>query len=110
WTGLVVLGLIAAIAQFRHDRASRILLAWLASIFIPLLVIGNRQPHYLLPMMPPLMILVGRTIDGLLRRDARLAPRRAVAPIFYSTLIVLALAAVAIALTAPAPSGPINAF
>src|SRR6185503_16353005 len=39
------------------------LLMWAVSILLPLCVIGNKQFHYLLPLMPPLMILVGWLLD-----------------------------------------------
>src|SRR5207244_3395993 len=106
WTAFMILGLIAAIAHFRHDQAPRVLLAWITSIFIPLLLVGNKQQHYLLPLMPPLMILVGRMLDAILRHDRDLAPPRAVAPLLYATLIVFAAGAVAIIFR----SKPINTF
>lgn len=36
---------------------------WALSIFVPLCAIGNKQFHYLLPLMPPVMILVGWLLD-----------------------------------------------
>lgn len=36
---------------------------WGLSILVPLCAIGNKQFHYLLPLMPPVMILVGWLLD-----------------------------------------------
>lgn len=50
-------------------------LIWCAVILIPLCIIRNKQPHYLLPMMPPVMLLTGWWLDRALRvgTAARLA-------------------------------------
>ena len=50
------------------------LIAWPLVIFVPLCLIGNKQFHYLLPMMPPLMILVGRFLDRSIPNEGRRVP------------------------------------
>jgi hypothetical protein len=39
------------------------LAAWFTAIALPLCVAGNKQSHYLIPLMPVLMIMAGRMID-----------------------------------------------
>lgn len=62
WTGVVLVGLFDAVRRWKLDRSSRLVLIWAIAIALPLCVIGNKQPHYLLPLMPPLMLLGGRVI------------------------------------------------
>ena len=75
WTGFVLLALLAAWSH-RKDARIQILLLWLASILIPLLIIPQRQVHYLLPAMPPLLLLAGWSIDLALRCGTGFQPVR----------------------------------
>ncbi len=59
WSGVLPLALIDAVRRWRGDRRLRMLLIWCAAILLPLCCIGNKQPHYLLPLIPPMMILIG---------------------------------------------------
>jgi 4-amino-4-deoxy-L-arabinose transferase-like glycosyltransferase len=59
WTGFAIAAIVAACTQFRAEPQVRPILLWAASVFVPLLVIGQRQFHYLLPMMPALAVLNG---------------------------------------------------
>jgi 4-amino-4-deoxy-L-arabinose transferase-like glycosyltransferase len=101
WTGLVVLGAIWGICimlftLFGHysgwndrfgwmykdrgeesatrDHAVRTLICWSAAIFIPLLLGGNKQNHYLVPMMPPLAMLAAYALCRGLAPDCKEAP------------------------------------
>lgn len=48
----------------REDREGLIwLYAWGMSVLIPLMFWGNKQPHYLLAMIPAMMLAVGWVID-----------------------------------------------
>lgn len=62
WTGFVILALMAALVALQDVR-NRILMIWLGCILVPLLVIQQRQFHYLLPAMPPLMMQAARFVD-----------------------------------------------
>ena len=59
WTPLVIIALIAAVRQFGASLRVRILLAWVLSAYVPLEIAMQKQEHYLLPLMPGLMLLVG---------------------------------------------------
>jgi 4-amino-4-deoxy-L-arabinose transferase-like glycosyltransferase len=59
WVGLVVLAVIGSVRQWTLDSRLRFILIWAASILLPLCCIGNKQIHYLLPLMMPLMVLTG---------------------------------------------------
>ncbi|HEY7089078.1 MAG TPA: glycosyltransferase family 39 protein, partial [Tepidisphaeraceae bacterium] len=62
WTGVLPLALIDAIQNWKRDAQVRMLLIWSTAIFLPLCIIGNKQGHYLLPLIPPLMLLIGRML------------------------------------------------
>ena len=57
WTPLVILALVAAGRQLRSSLRVRILLAWVLSVLVPLEIALQKQEHYLLPLMPGLMLL-----------------------------------------------------
>jgi 4-amino-4-deoxy-L-arabinose transferase-like glycosyltransferase len=59
WIGLAVLAAVASIRKWTIDGRLRFLLIWGAAIFVPLCCVGNKQEHYLLPLMMPLMLLTG---------------------------------------------------
>jgi 4-amino-4-deoxy-L-arabinose transferase-like glycosyltransferase len=72
WTGVLPLAIVDAIAKWRGDSRIRFVLIWCISILLPLCLIGNKQGHYLLPVIPPMMILVGRIIVLATRPQHRL--------------------------------------
>ncbi len=62
WIVFCLLTLVGLIQILRRQTAShelKLLIAWLLAIALPLCMTGNKQVHYLLPLMPPLMILAG---------------------------------------------------
>lgn len=75
---LVMIGALVAGAWHWRDRRVAGMLLWFAVIFIPLLFLPNRQFHYLMPLMPPAMILVGWWLDWVLAqprlREGRMVP------------------------------------
>ena len=64
WTGVVAVAVVAATFHWRSDRRLRGLLAWAATVFLPLCFWGNKQPHYLLPLLPPLMVIAGWLVSA----------------------------------------------
>jgi len=87
WSGLVVLGIAAAIRRWRVDLRARLLLLWIACIFIPLSVVAQKQDHYILPLLAPLAASVGWVLDRAVRKVDPQLPRATV-------LTMLATAAV----------------
>lgn len=63
WSGLVVLGIVGTIRQWKSDRVSRVLMIWLGSIFVPLCLPENKQNHYLVPLMPCCGALVAWAVE-----------------------------------------------
>jgi hypothetical protein len=63
WTGVMVLAIVEAIRRWRRDARLRGLLVWAVSVMLPLSVTGNKQPHYLMMVMPCFMVLVGWALD-----------------------------------------------
>lgn len=62
WSAFLPLALFDAIRRWKQDPVSRVLLIWLAAIFLPLCVNGNKQSHYLLMLTPPMMMLIARLL------------------------------------------------
>jgi len=76
WTGLMILGVIFAIRDWRREPAARTALLWLAVILLPLCIIRNRQNHYLVPLTPALAMLAAYAVEKGLQigtRDAKAA-------------------------------------
>ncbi|MDB5321405.1 MAG: family glycosyltransferase [Phycisphaerales bacterium] len=76
WTLLVILGIAQCVIRWRRDAKIRGLLLWTLAVLLPLCVAGNKQSHYLLPAMPPLILLGARMADLALRRSAATRLRR----------------------------------
>jgi 4-amino-4-deoxy-L-arabinose transferase-like glycosyltransferase len=91
WTALFPVAVFESARRFRTDARCRALILWLLAIALPLCVAGNRQNHYLLPLMPPIMILVGWLVGSVLDR--------AIAWVI-ATVIVFSAAPVAILIAA----------
>jgi hypothetical protein len=83
---------VIAIKGGWRDERVRGLLLWAAAIFVPLCVWGNKQAHYLLPLLPPLMILVGWLVDRTLGSDPPAGVVKWVRRVWLGT-VVLCLAA-----------------
>jgi 4-amino-4-deoxy-L-arabinose transferase-like glycosyltransferase len=101
----------------RADKAARapwaqspqaVLLVWMAAIIVPLCILPQKQFHYLLPMMPPIMILVGWALD-LASRDPRHVPKVLAAAI-DGTLLGTLLAVPGVLIAAHHVAGTIRLF
>jgi 4-amino-4-deoxy-L-arabinose transferase-like glycosyltransferase len=96
WSALASLAAVAAAQRARADARLRALLVWVASILVPLCAWGNKQPHYLLPLLPPVALLVAwlvaRTLDEQGRAELGAWVKRA----WVATLVFLVLAAPAL--------------
>ena len=106
WSGL--LGLALAFAAWeRRDPRVRGLIIWVLVILVPLCLWGNKQPHYLLPILPPLMVLIGALVDrGLFGTDQRL--RGWTRGVLVATVVVVALAALVVPAIARSVRGKIT--
>lgn len=72
WLGLWPAGVILAWLNRRRPGAQAIL-CWAGATLLPLLFVRNRQIHYLMPAMPPLMLLSAWTVE---QAAKGVAPRR----------------------------------
>lgn len=70
WSALWIAGLIGAFRHWRSDPRLRGMAIWVSSILLPMFLWGNKQFHYLMFVMPPLMALVGWLLDQSLKPDA----------------------------------------
>ncbi len=79
-------------------RGLLIAYAWGSVVLVPLLFWGNKQPHYLLPMLPALMLATGWAIDRGLSGayQSMQAPIRAILQVMLATGVVAAIAMPAI--------------
>ena len=93
WTPLGLVVLWGAVTRWREDRRVRFALLWAASILGPLCLAGNKQVHYLVPLMPPLFVLTGWGVDEALSSRARPGARRAVVGVFWGTALATGVAA-----------------
>ena len=98
WTGFVVIALVRAAAAFRRDGVSRELSVAGWSVLLPLLVAGQKQPHYLMSFMPILMVLTAVEIERLMRESA--AARKLLMRVMAATLVAGAAAGVALLVVA----------
>ena len=94
WTGFFVLGLIWAVANWSSRPAARVALLWAASIFVPLCLIGNKQVHYLVPVVPAAAMLAAYAIHRGMGVSAD--DRRLVAWVFAGTVGVSLASPVAV--------------
>jgi 4-amino-4-deoxy-L-arabinose transferase-like glycosyltransferase len=73
WSAILPLAMLGAWEQ-RDQRAIRLLALWILAILLPLCLIGNKQGQYLVPVIPPVMMLIGWTIVRGTQRASRLFP------------------------------------
>ena len=69
WVAFVVLGVYLALEKYRSDPRCQAMLLWFACVIVPLSAVGQKQEHYLVPALPPLMILAGWGIARALPGD-----------------------------------------
>jgi hypothetical protein len=93
WTVMMLAALYVAIWRSRRNLRVAVVLIWLAVVFVPLLVAGQKQKHYLFPAIPPLAILTGWFIDRALRAVALTRLRALEDKAMILTLAAFALAA-----------------
>lgn len=110
WTGVCFAALILAFRRARRNADIRGLLVWFAVILVPLCLWGNKQRHYLLPLLPPLMILTGWYVDRILRmtrHSPSKQPGKVLRVIVVITIVGCAIAAVAVPVVGWASRGQI---
>lgn len=71
-----------------QDRRLMLMWIWVLSILVPLTLIGNKQIHYFLPLMPPVMILCAWITDAAFRESSPARVRK-VGPILLIVTICL---------------------
>lgn len=69
WVALWPVALAAAIRYRKTNSHLPGLLAWLFAVSFPLTLVGNKQIHYTMPLMVPLMLLCGWALGGALRGE-----------------------------------------
>ncbi|MBC8108486.1 MAG: glycosyltransferase family 39 protein [Anaerolineae bacterium] len=111
WSPIAFVALIDASLNWRRDPQIHVRLtpplAWCGSILVPLFFLGNKQEHYLLPMLPPLALIAGWWIDRATRVE-QTHPARAIGRlIVIITSVVLAICALALPLAAQRLRGDI---
>ncbi len=90
WCMLLIAALIETGRQCRRDRRVMFMGVWVLSILLPLTLIGNKQIHYFLPLMPPVMILCAWVADAAFRESSPQRVRKVV-PILLLATVCLAL-------------------
>ena len=110
WCALMPLSLVEAGRRWGNDWRLRGTLVWIAAIFIPLCFAGNKQPHYLLPVMPPVMILVGWLCDQALGGARRLSPAALTEGLIRLTLLIVGVGAAGIIVAGRVQRGSIESL
>ncbi len=90
WCAFVVAGLVESGRNVLRNWRHLGLAIWSLTIFIPLCLNGNKQTHYLLPLMPPLLIVAGWLISEAWRRKDE-GFHRAMYWILLGTIVVCLL-------------------
>ena len=86
WSLLLPLVVVATWRSFSTTLWARVGAVWAAALFVQLEVVGSRQPHYFLPLIPPLALLTGGWIAEL---SPRLVRRFAVAMVALAIAVSL---------------------
>lgn len=109
WCLLVPGSLVAAVQRRRDPRVVGVLL-WAGVVFVPLCFLGNKQFHYLMSLMPPLMIGVGWWLDSVLgsRESAQISGHRI--PLIDATMLIALLGVPGILYAARRVGGDVGAF
>jgi 4-amino-4-deoxy-L-arabinose transferase-like glycosyltransferase len=97
WTAIGIVACIIVTKRFRSHRPETVVLLWVLAILIPLCCAGQKQRHYLLPLAPPLMLLVGWVVDRSLRGPRLTLPRKTV----EITLLIVSVGLAVFALACP---------
>jgi 4-amino-4-deoxy-L-arabinose transferase-like glycosyltransferase len=92
WCAFVVAGIVESFRRVKRDWRHQGVLLWAGTIIIPLCFTGNKQFHYLIPLMVPLMVLCGWLISEVwVRREDKgflLAMRRLLLATILACLLV----------------------
>ncbi len=107
WCVLMPVAIYGSIKQRRDVRFRRMNI-WLLSIAVPLCLQGNKQKHYLLPLIPPIMMLVGWLVDRAMSRSDRVFGLARI--ILWLTIPVMLLAAVGVIIASRAINHRIDAI
>lgn len=102
WTGLTVLGLWAMLPRLRRNRRLGAVALWIVVIFVPLCLVGQKQRHYLVLLMPPLMLLTGWCADRAARSIRSSVMFRAGWGVIWVTGVGLAIAGLTVPILAAA--------
>lgn len=92
------------------DRRLMFLSMWILSILLPLTLIGNKQIHYLVPLMPPLMIACGWIVDAAFRKSSPERVRKIVPFLLLATVAASIAAGPALLVLAHNDVGHLDAF
>lgn len=110
WCAFVVGGVVESARRIGRDWRHLGLLLWAATILVPLCLIGNKQIHYLIPLMMPLMIITGWLIGQLWVRTEDAGFMRAMRWMLLGTIIGCLLVPLAVVLAARANAHRISLF
>lgn len=110
WCALVIVALIEAARQCRLDRRLMFMCVWVLSILVPLALIGNKQIHYLFPLMPPVMILCAWLVDAAFRESSPARVRKGVPILLLGTIWLSVLAGPGLLFGASKAMGGLDRF
>lgn len=109
WSLLVAGAIVVAAQRCRQDPVLLGLLVWSAADLVPLFFLGNKQEHYLIPLLAPLMILAAWLIRRAVTSEEDVKLKHTVATLMGLTIIASILAPLAIPIAARHVNGIIRA-
>ena len=90
WTPVLIIALIQAIRRWREENV-KLVLIWFAAILLPLCIAGNKQPHYLMPLMPACAVLMGWGVSHMLKRAVLYEPKIIAAAASVTVLMLIGI-------------------
>ncbi|MCS7034232.1 MAG: glycosyltransferase family 39 protein, partial [Phycisphaerae bacterium] len=103
WTLFGVSAIVQAVRSWRDDGVSRELLLAVGSVLIPLSVVGQKQPHYLMSLIPILFVVTGVRVERMLGDPES---RRLLNGLVLATAGLLGTAAAALAVMSAVDRSP----
>lgn len=93
WTPFYLAGFLLGLFEWKKDATFRTIVYAIMSVFLPLAIMPQVQPHYLLPMLPACAALVAWTIVRVLNAELDSRWTSAMRWVFRGTLLAFLMAA-----------------
>lgn len=110
WTPFYLAGFVVGLFDWKKDATFRTIVIAIMSVFVPLAITPQVQPHYLLPMLPFCAVLVGWIIVRMLEGELDARMMRIMRWIFIVTVLLFLVGGPAALASAYAIRKSVNAI